>query len=303
MVGICHNMLMVVKSIIWEVTILIYALIVLGSFYIVMQVLGINKKFLIESFRCENANELIKFLIETGAPVGTAGKPPRYKFYSHLVEELISARNRFGAEIRSALRDIRKALILDIREEKKIKDAVLGGYFQYLFMSAFIWAFLYMATEMISLERGLEGTYVVVGWQITGGALLVFSIHFYRRQVFSPFAYYFESIYQMRVLLKSKRPLSEVVTCFDPQRVLSSRELGPFSERLQLLCASIKLTGRVDLSEFDHLLSELWDHFEIQFLRFMKILNLFKMISVLVFILPSFFICIALIFGQIAVFE
>lgn len=283
--------------------ILLYSLIVCGCAYTVFKILGVNKKLLSLYFTPECGSELIKFLITASASNSSCGSAPPYKFYSGLVEELVKTRNRFGAEIRESLREIRKALVLDLREEKKIKDAVLGGYFQYLFMSMFIWAFIYMAQRIIELPPNFDGLYIVASWQALGGALLVFAIKYKRERIFAPFELYFEAIYQMKALLQAKRPLSEVVAKFEYENTDMSGEFRSFGERIQTLCLHIKRQGSVDLVEFDYLLCEIWDHFEIQFMRFSKYLAVLKMLSVLLFMLPSFFLCIGLIFSQMAVFE
>lgn len=278
-------------------------LIIAVSGLILVQIMGVNKK-LLRTFSNQNRpDDLIKFLIKSNSIGQTSGTAPVYKFYSEIVDELIKSRNRFGSEVRSSLREIRKALILDVREERKVKDAILAGYFQYVFMSVFVWIFIIVAMEIIDLKKGGEGYLFVGGWQIIGGIILVLTIRFYKKKIFDPFPYYFQSLYQMKALVQSKRPISEVINCFDTQKRKTTTDFKVFSDRIESLCLQMKLKGSLDVIEFDYLLSEIWDHFELQFLKFSKLLVAVKMFSVLLFMLPSFFLSIGLIFSQIAVFE
>ena len=264
--------------------------------------MGINKIGLLKGIKNNSAGELIEFLIRSSFPGSSCENPPTYKFYTALVEDLIKVRNRFGAEIRGSLRDVRKALIIDLREEKKIKDAVNGGIFQYLFMCLFIWGFIHFAAQIIEYSGQMEGIEYIFFWQLIGGAGLIFFIKWQKFHLFSPFASYFQAVYQMKLLMGVNRPLSEINASLESIPSGRSKEFDSFAERMELLCTQMKLKGALDMSEVDYLLSELWDQFEIQFLRFMKRLNLVKMVSILVFILPSFFLCIGLIFSQLQVF-
>lgn len=265
--------------------------------------LGVNKKLLSELCVVESAPKLVEFLVKTQTPSHSGSSPPKYKFYSMLVEELISARVRYGAEVRSSLRDIRKALITDLREEKKIKEAMAGGIFQYIFMCCFIWGFFTMAANILESKNWTQGSEYILAWQLIGLFLLIILVQVQKKIIFAPFSRYFMMIYTFKVMLQASRPLNEIVKGIDLGRSEPSRDFSVFNERVQLLCRQMKEQGQLDSLEVDFLLSELWDHFEIQFIKFMKRLNGLKMLSILLFVLPSFFICIALIFSQLRVFE
>lgn len=283
--------------------ILIFIIIVLFSTYILCLLLGVNKKLLHQFFERESAAKLVEFLVQAQNPSRANTTPPHYKFYSSLVEELISARVRYGAEVRSSLRDLRKALIVDMREEKKIKEAMSGGIFQYVFMCCFIWGFFYLAVNILETKNWDQGSGYIAAVQFIGFLLLLALIQFQKKLIFGPFNQYFRMVYNLKIMLQSSRPLNEIVKKVDLSQSEASSDFSVFFDRIQLLFRQMKVHGQLDTIEVDYLLSELWDHFEIQFLKFMKRLNALKMLSILVFVLPSFFICVALIFTQMKVFE
>ena len=285
-----------------EHVILIYVAITFFCGFLLVSILGLNKNDLLKKVKRSSPEDLITFIINSSSPAFTVKDPPRYKFYSEIVDELIRLRSQFGAEIRDSLRDIRKALVTDLREEKKITEAVHGGYFQYLIMCLFIWGFIFAATEIVEFKQSLTGVEYILIFQIVGGLGLIVIIKTLRFKYFSPFANYFRAIYQMKLFLGVNRPISEVTSIVSNVSNSKKKEFVTIENRMELLCTQIKSSGRIDKEEIEYLLSELWDHLELQFMKFSKQLGILKMLSLLLFVLPSFFICIALIFSQLKVF-
>lgn len=247
------------------------------------------------------ALELINFLIESSSFETCKKAVPTYKFYSRLVEELFEFRNRFGSEIRTSLKEIRKSLSLEIRENKKIKEAVMGGYFQYFSMCSFIWGFLFMAQNLIDAQIETKDLVLVFFWQVLGCVLLVTVIRKRKHVLFEPFDQYFMYLYRFKTMLRTSRPLDEILKSF--QKDKNDKSFSMIDERVNILCVQIKKRGKVDLEEVDHLLQELWDHFELQFSKFSTNLVALKLASLVIFVLPSFFISLFVIFGSLKVFE
>ncbi len=247
------------------------------------------------------ALELINFLIESSSFETCKKEVPSYKFYSRLVEELFEFRNRFGSEIKTSLKEIRKSLSLELRENKKIKEAVMGGYFQYFSMCLFIWGFLFMAQNLIETQIEIKDLIIIFFWQALGCVLLVAVISKRKHALFKPFDQYFMYLYRFKTMLRTSRPLDEILKSF--QKSKKDKSFCMIDERVNILCVQIKKRGRVDLEEVDYLLQELWDHFELQFSKFSTNLVALKLASLVIFVLPSFFMSLFVIFGSLKVFE
>ena len=240
----------------------------------------------------KRAKELIHYLIKLNTLESSGSVVPKYKFYSNVIEELLRFRNSYGAEIRTSLKEIRGALSLELKEVKKVKELMQGGYFQYLFMSCFIWCFAISSESLLEVKLSFEGIALIAVWQALGFALLVLLVQKYYQILFKPFDAYFMQLYRLKTMLRASRPLDDIVKI-----VGSSKEKTYFRDidiRVALLFKEIKQKGMIDLKEVDYLLLELWDQFELQFDRLSSRLTILKLASLVLFVLPSFFVLIFL---------
>lgn len=265
--------------------------------------LDLDRKLLKRADSNTDALKLIDFLIAQSRSRVQQSEVPRYKFYSQIVEELIEHRSRFGSEIKVSLQEIRKSLSIELRENKKIKEAMVGGYFQYLTMAAFIWGFVFAAQNLIEMNLAIHSLTLILLWQGGGLGLLILIIKKRQKALFDPFDNYFMYLYRFKTMLRTSRPLDEVLKSINLGLDNNKKDFKLVNDRVHFLCLQIKKKGVIELSEIDYLILELWDHFELQFNKFSANISALKLASLVIFVLPSFFMCLLLIFEALNVFE
>lgn len=292
--------LIVVKDKLGESLMLLHILILLICIYLLGITLDYEWKMIFKMKEKQSAEKLINFLIG-GYQQAQTEQIPVYKFYSSLVEELIAYRNRFGCEIRSSLVEIRKSLTTDVKESKKIKDSFYGGCFQYVFLATFLWMFLYFARESIKFYIPTLELFLLCGWQSLGLVIYLFSFKVLRFSTFRNFDTYLKSLYRFKIMLMASRPLNEIIKSIDLESLPEGRSVKHLKRRVEFLCHEIKQRGRVEAIEVDLTLTETWDFYEIQLLKFDKHLSVLKLALIFAFVLPSFFYITTLIMGSMGI--
>ena len=265
---------------------IIYIICFLSLFYL----LDLKSPKLRESRR-SGANDLVNYLIKYPQVAGE--EVPNYKFYTKLINSLIFYRNKLGCEIRDQLIDIRKSLIVDIKESKKLKDALLGGYYQYFMMGLFLWLFLFASHCMVEVSISEDDILLLGLWHIIGLAVFHFCFKRMHLKYFKNFESYITCFYSFKILLGASRPLNEIINTIEIEKLEEDALLKHLKLRLVFICEQIKKSGNLNLEEVHYCLSELWDYFQLQFEKFNKMMNVVKLGLMFVFILPSYFFIIS----------
>jgi hypothetical protein len=292
--------LIVVKDKLREKLMVLQILVLLICIYLLGITLNFEWKSIFKTKDKECPEKLISFLIG-GYQQAQTGHIPAYKFYSSLVGELITYRNRFGCEIRSSLIEIRKSLSADIKESQKIKDSFLGGVFQYIFLVIFLWVFLYFARESVQLAIPALNLVLLCSWQFLGGVTYLICFKALKASTFRNFDLYLRALYKFKIMLKVSRPLNEIIKSIELDRLPESSSVRHLKRRVEFLCHEIKHRGRVEGIEVELTLTETWDFYEIQLTKFNKYLGIIKMALIFIFVLPSFFFITTLILGSMGI--
>jgi len=220
--------------------------------------------------------------------VGNTKIIPKYKFFSEIVQSLLQYKIKYGVNPHQAVREIRKASVTERSQFLKVKQLIYGGYYQYFFLASFIWFYFYHFKLTLGASGPTNTMYFIFIWQLLGLASLSALGYFIHKKLFSPFYYFFYSAYMLRALLQISRPVSEVLCSAKLHHLDKYKEFKSQKERIYLLIQELKLRGQIPMDEWDYLIQELWDHFELNLIKFNKQLQILKLISLTVFILPSF---------------
>jgi hypothetical protein len=226
---------------------------------------------------------------------------PKYKFFSSLVEELIRARKLYGCEIESIILEIRKYLRIDIKESKKIKESVFGGAFQYIVISIFTWGFIYATYKLIHIQINFLDKVALICFQVFGLILYYTLAQVIERKSFNILNSYFFSIYNFRSLFSISRPISEIISIVKIDSLPDCKDLSHIKERMFILITELKEKGRLNTEDLNQMIYETWDCFEIKLERFQKLILTLKLLSMAMFVLPSFLAVMFLLMSKLHV--
>jgi hypothetical protein len=213
---------------------------------------------------------------------------PNYKFYTQIVSELLKLRKRYGTDVREAFRELKKASQNDYKENCNIQNEISGFYFQYVFVSIFTWVFILNFESTLELETSLFKTLGLLVWQIFGAMASWRIIVILRRSSFGLFSSYFKSLYILKSLLLSSRPVSEALDKAKFLEIEASSKLSFVQGVIETILNNIKQYGIFHQSDIDGVILDLWGLYENEIHKFKKRLIGIKLFFIGFFIFPGF---------------
>jgi hypothetical protein len=217
---------------------------------------------------------------------------PSYYFYSLVVEKLIIFKQKL---------EIRVAAMKDSQMRKKTKEELSGLFFQYLLMAAFTWVFLINTQLTLNISFSLVKISLLLIWQVVGIVMAIVGNKIAFHSCFACFNTYFKALYIFRSLLNISRPISEVLLESNISQLRDHKALYFIKKRTQLLVTHIKTYGSLSPEEFDQLVIELWDVYDIQHRRYKSYLTVLKFVLLFIFVFPSFLFGIFLSLNELVI--
>ena len=265
-----------------------YTLLILILWGVFFQLLNIKRKHVLIAVKgklsSDKYQDLVLFLME-----GQFTKVvPKYKFFSSIVEKLITYRRSYGADIRPALREIRGAARKDYSAKKRLNEELVGFIIQYSIIAVFTWIFILNVSGTLNIKFSGPILVLLGTWQFFGlivGIIIYFSTMKY---FFEPFSNYFFTAYTFRSLVTISRPISEISKLANISMLTNTKDLRVIKTRLLGLVQNIKVVGVVPLDEFDQIILELWDSYEVKLSKFKSMLTGLKLFLILLFVFTGF---------------
>ncbi|MFT6632955.1 MAG: hypothetical protein ACJAS4_002923 [Bacteriovoracaceae bacterium] len=278
-----------------------YTLLILILWALFLQLLNIKRFHILLAVRDKLSpnkyQDLVLFLME-----GQFNKlVPKYKFFSSIVEKLITYRRSYGADIRPALREIRGAARKDYSANKRLNEELLGFIVQYSIIAAFTWIFILNVSGTLDIKFSGQSLILLGVWQLFGLIVGIIIYHFSIRYFFDPFSNYFFTAYTFRSLITISRPISEISKLANISMLNNNKDLRVIKTRLLGLVQNIKVVGVVPLDEFDQIILELWDSYEVKLGKFKSMLAGLKLLLILLFVFTGFLYVIFLSMDKLAI--
>ena len=269
--------------------------------------LGVESKF---EFKLLNLNDhpgreledwLKRFNWDRSNLTSSAVQLPRYKFYSEVVETLLSLARKMGGKYQDALFFLRQGLQADLQSEKKLKELLLGTVLQIAFMIMLTWGFIIGASFLVEVKTKMSFLLIILSWQLIGLISLPWLIKHFRKKLFEDLGKLWKILFVFKSLNKLPLSRSEILTisgAVDLEKI-KQKNLQPIVEKLLLLCQKSREQGINSDDELSVLMKELrfietW-HFEL----FEKRLVTIKLILMAVFFLPSYLAFIFNLLGDL----
>jgi len=234
--------------------------------------------------------------------VGKVGSPIElhsYKFYTSLLEALLTYKRQFGISLAKILVPIQGGIKKDFQFEKKIQNELMGGIAQFLFVSVITWLFSFMVYKMVNLDSSWLIKMIILGLQIFG---IVFYCVIYRHhkiKQFKIFEIYFKVLFFMMSLIEVGLPSSKVLhhSGFEAIDQLTDKNFVIVNKKLKGLVDAYKNNGHQIKSDLAGLIEEIYFLQEERFEQFLKFLGLLKFVILCLFFLSAYFIYLFTLFS------
>lgn len=226
---------------------------------------------------------------------------PRYKFYSEIIEGLLSLARRMGGNYQEALLFLRDGLQSDQQFEKKMKEARLGCWLQMLLIMVLTWAFVLAALSMVDIRVSWMKLACIGFWQVLGLALLPYLIAHYRNKYFSDIGLLWKMLYVLISLARVPLARSEIFSMAGIQELskINQKNLAPLVEKLKSTCREALKGGGSYEGEVRYLMEELRFQEKWHFTMFEKRLSVIKLCLLAVFFLPAYLSFIFMLLGDL----
>lgn len=241
----------------------------------------------------KKANELYSQLLYLNTRLlkgSTNFELAQYKFFTEVIGILLKSSKSYGTKIGVFLPEIKKALINDIRFEKKIRSEFYGGLFQMFLVLSFGVIFTLSLEFQLSKPLSLGDYTLAITLSCLGFFLYLLSFVLVKEFIFKGVETYLMVLYRVKVLIYAKIPLSSVQSEAEVSSLSGDKALAPLKQRLYLILENIKEMGRVDEADVNMLLEEMWFVADLKFEKFIKYLSGLKLFIIVFFFLSSFLI-------------
>jgi hypothetical protein len=249
----------------------------------------------------ELENWLKKFNWQSRQEPMVLGALPSYKFYTEIVELLLSLSRRLGGSYQDSVIFLREGLQFDRQSEKKLKDMILGTWFQMGLMVVLTWTFITCALWMIDVKVSGFRLFLIALWQGLGLSFLPMLLSFFRKKLFFDIGKLWKMFYVLRSLSRVPLSRTEVMSMAGVTELknIQQKNLLHIVEKLKETCQRALQMGGSYEEEVISLMAELrfqekW-HFEL----FEKRLMVIKLGLLAIFFLPSYLAFIFLLLGDL----
>lgn len=284
-------------------SVIIYSLIIfLLVWWVEGSSLNLSNSLIIRRSAGEELDEwLKKFHWGNRHEISEKRELPRYKFYSEIIESLLSLARKMGGNYQDSFLFLREGLQADRQFEKKLKEITLGLWLQMLMMMALTWAFIFGALTIVDISVGALKLLLIGSWQILGLALLPLMLRYLRRRLFGDIGILWKMLYVLNSLARVPLSRSEVFQMAQVQKlkIIQQKNLLHLVEKLKEICQKALKQGGSYEEEVKYLMDELRFQEKWYFELFEKRLTVIKLMLLSVFFLPSYLAFIFLLLGDL----
>ena len=244
---------------------------------------------------------LKRFSFKQKGEVQTQGHLPRYKFYTDVIEILLSLSRKMGGNYQDSLLFLREGLQSDRQFEKKLKEMILGTWLQMVMMMLLTWGFIIGALFIVEIKVPAFKLISIFTWQMIGMGLLPFLIKRLRLKFFSDIGRLWKMLYVLNSLVRVPLARSEVMGLAGivDLALIKQKNLAALVEKLRGTCErALKLGGSYE-EDIRSLMEELRFQEKWSFELFEKRLTVIKLALISLFFLPSYLGFIFLLLGDL----
>ncbi len=197
---------------------------------------------------------------------------PKYKFYTSLLIKLLKINREYGSPLKVPLEDMRKEVIKDSKFERKLGNDKNGAIFQFIFVSAVTWMFVYITEMMLSMRVSRAVLWGIFSLQAIGFGLFFIYYSKIKERIFGPFGNYFLSLYQFKSLMAVGVPIQKSLKTSSIKDLyeIKDKRFDYVNSRILLIIEKVQRQGLSISSDLSELLDEVWFIKEQSFESFIK---------------------------------
>lgn len=211
-----------------------------------------------------------------------------YKFFTHLIEELLRLNRSIGIDIFDNLSKIRGALQVDSIRSQKVLSLIKGAIFEILLITLMSWGVVLFAIHFTGLSFKANDLFIVATMQVLGLLILIISIERRHKSLFSKVFAYIKCVYSLEVYIKAKSPVNELSKLIGLETLHFDKDLIHIKERVEVVLKTISSYGRVDPLVVCDLINQTWSSFDVKSDKFKKECLKIKLFVIMGVIVPSY---------------
>lgn len=184
---------------------------------------------------------------------------PHYKFYTEIIEIILSFSRRIGSGFQDSFLSLREGLLEDLQFESKIKSMTYGVYGQMVFISVVTWVFIFMGLHLTEVKMNYLYLLSILSWQVIGFSILPIILKFLRRKYFNDLGLVWKILMILKSLTKVPLPRGEVFKLSGVKELSKVRQknLLHLSDKIKESCEKTLKTGLSYENDINFLFKEL----------------------------------------------
>ncbi len=261
----------------------------IGAIFLIIFMSTIDWSLIYQKFfSCKDLDalqELIQFKILNGE----LGREIRQTCpVAEIFKNLLEIEKTEGVNIESSLKELRLFVHEKRKFFKKKNDRIISATFHLIFLNLFIGLYIVMINTQLSLEFNY---WVILSSMFFGLWIIRTILESTSKYLLDDLISFYCEIMKLKVLMNSTQAANEIFEQIDLTQMESLRcsRLKNLKKTLLNALRTFKANGKNIGNEVDLIISELNYEISERFQRFDEISKTIKMISIVLFILPVFF--------------
>jgi len=223
-----------------------------------------------------------------------------YKNYIELIKMNLLAAKVYGFNYKDSLGLIRSKFLEDIESSKRIKNITFSSLAQFLLITLLTWSFLLIAGEVLSLKIGVGTVKVVIALQVLGVIIFLSSVYVLALLKISLLEEIEIGSNHLRISLDVGKPVSLSIEKSKLLRIIDQSEKKMVVlTRLKFIIQNLVRNGEYSSQELDDIIIDLKKIKKEYLLSYAKMVELIRLIILMLFFLPGYFIAIYSISSQL----
>jgi hypothetical protein len=226
---------------------------------------------------------------------------PEYKFYTNIINKLISNSRQYGCSLKNGTKTIRYAISKDLQFEKKIITEHAGGIAQFFIISAVSWSFFLAVKEIMSISILNSSLLLIISLQLGGVLLYIYLAKKIKTAIFQDNSTYLHSMYILKSLIGTGIPLKQVIELSRVSQFISTPKdrFKYINLRIVSMLERVQKTGTPVSEEISEIIEEIWFIHNMSFENFLKKTVILKFFIIAAFYLTSYFLFLIELFDNL----
>ena len=212
-----------------------------------------------------------------------------YKFYTGLVNEILFFQRELGGYPKKNFQVIKRALLGDLRFEKKVEKEMRGSFFQYIFLGVITWLFISGSHRILGsrVSVNIETLLLILCFQMLGVLLFQVFCGKIKEKDFYFFDLYYGPLFRFFSLIYLNLPVGIVLekSGFEVFYKKETTTWKPIIEDLKSLIEKWKTQGGEVRSELNDVIEEFYFMRDLSFEKFKEKIQFLRILFLGVFFL------------------